>query len=89
MTFAIQPVLVARGVNATALNAYIINDNVVNSATWFYQYGKITAPSTEFVGIDNQSGNLAMTGTDYTSWDGTAAAAQTWLCAKLTLTPAT
>jgi hypothetical protein len=46
---------------ATILNAYCINDNLIDSATFYYQLLNDTQSQL-------QEGNLTMTGEDYVGW---------------------
>lgn len=101
MQTSINPVIVSRDssgpVFGTALNFYTNFDDQATNATWFYQYGALVTPEPtdaapdpdpNFVGISNAIGNLSMTGTDYTNWDGSAKQANAWVLAQLNLTAA-
>ena len=66
------------------INAYIINDNLKDSATFYWAI--FTA---EIGGIQLSAGNLTMVEPDYSYWDSTAdinAAAYAWICDLLGLT---
>jgi hypothetical protein len=66
------------------INAYIINDNLKDSATFYWAI--FTA---ETAGIQLSQGNLTMVEPDYSVWDSTAdinAAAYAWICDQLSLT---
>jgi len=66
------------------INAYIINDNLKDSATFYWAI--FTA---ENEGIQLSHGNLTIVEPDYSVWDSTAdinAAAYAWICDQLSLT---
>lgn len=63
---------------ATILNAYCINDNLINSATFYY------ALLTETM-VNLSQGNLTMTGEDYAAWQ-TNQYAYDWIAEQLNLT---
>jgi hypothetical protein len=66
------------------INAYIINDNLKDSATFYWEI--LTA---ETDGIQLSQGNLTIVEPDYSVWDSTAdinAAAYAWICDQLSLT---
>ena len=63
---------------ATILNAYCINDNLINSATFYY------ALLTETM-VNLSQGNLTMTGEDYADWQ-TNQYAYDWIAEQLNLT---
>jgi hypothetical protein len=66
------------------INAYIINDNLKDSATFYW-----AIYTTETAGIQLSAGNLTMVEPDYSVWDSTAdinAAAYAWICDQLSLT---
>lgn len=94
MITSIQPVTVARNssgpVSAAAISFYTNFDDQATTATWFYQYGNMVDADLNptFAGVDNAIGNLIMSGTDYTSWNGSAAQAKAWVLAQLNLTAA-
>ena len=51
---------------ATVLNAYVINDNLVSSATFYYALLSENEDGT--IGEGVAQGNLTMTGEPYTTW---------------------
>lgn len=63
---------------ATILNAYCINDNLSNSATFYYALLSETQ-------VQLQQGNLTMTGEDYDNWE-TNDYAYNWVSQQLELT---
>ena len=63
---------------ATILNAYVINDNLINSATFYY-----TLLSEGMQQL--AQGNLTMQGQDYDDWQ-TNDYAYDWVAAQLNLT---
>lgn len=83
----IQPVQIwANGSLQTGswINAYIIHDNLKDSATFYW--GIYTAETN---GTQLAAGNLTMVEPDYSVWDATAdinEAAYQWICDQLNLT---
>jgi hypothetical protein len=66
------------------INAYIINDNLKDSATFYWA---IFTSDTD--GIQLSQGNLTMVEPDYSVWDSTAdinQSAYEWICDQLNLT---
>ena len=66
------------------INAYIINDNLQDSATFYWAI--FTA---DIDGSQLSQGNLTMVEPDYSVWDSTAdinQAAYAWICDQLSLT---
>jgi len=63
---------------ATVLNAYVINDNLINSATFYYT---LSSESLQQLA----QGNLTMQGQDYDDWQ-TNDYAYDWVAAQLNLT---
>ncbi len=66
------------------INAYIINDNLENSATFYYAIF-----TNETDGTQLSAGNLTIIEPDYSVWDNTAdinLAAYQWICSQLGLT---
>lgn len=83
----IQPVTVwsnGQEVQATALNAYVQGDNLLNQAVFAYSVGNISAEAG-FLLIPLQSGELIMTGKDYLDWQ-TNQYAWDWVASQLNLT---
>lgn len=74
---------------ATILNAYIINDNLQSSCTFYYQLCSSGEPTEEMplvVGQALADGNVTMSGQDYLDWDGDNNYAYTYIAEKLNLT---
>jgi hypothetical protein len=66
------------------INAYIINDNLKDSATFYWAI--FTADTA---GVKLSDGNLTMVEPDYSVWDSTAdinQSAYEWICNELSLT---
>ncbi len=63
---------------ASVLNAYVINDNLINSATFYYT---LSSESLQQLA----QGNLTMQGQDYDDWQ-TNDYAYDWVAAQLNLT---
>lgn len=66
------------------INAYIINDNLKDSATFYWAI--FTAESD---GSQLSQGNLTISEPDYSVWDSTSdinEAAYQWICSQLGLT---
>jgi hypothetical protein len=84
---AIQPVQIwVNGSVQTGnfINAYIINDNLQDSATFYWS---IFTADTD--GSQLSQGNITMVEPDYSIWDSTAdinQAAYAWICDQLGLT---
>jgi hypothetical protein len=74
---------------ANLLNAYIINDNLATSCTFYYQLcssGKGTESMPLVIGQTLADGNITMSGEDYTNWDDSNDAAYAYIAEKLNLT---
>lgn len=73
---------------ATSLNAYVINDNLQNTANfWWGLYSESIDPGQQ--GKCIASGNLSMIGQDYIDWNNDTDindAAYTWIAEQLGLT---
>jgi len=63
---------------ATILNAYCINDNLTNAATFYYALLSDTM-------VNLSQGNLTMTGQDYADWQ-TNQYAYDWIATQLDVT---
>lgn len=66
------------------INAYIIHDNLENSATFFWAIFTADTAGTQLA-----QGNLTIVEPDYSVWDNTAdinEAAYQWICSQLGLT---
>ena len=68
---------------AKVLNAYVINDNLVSSATFYYALLSENADGS--IGAGVAQGNLTMTGEPYTTWQ-TNGQAWDYVAATLGLT---
>ena len=75
----IQPVIFPLNLGtATILNAYCINDNLTNSATFYYSL--LTNSKSQL-----QQGNLEMIGQDYADWQ-TNQYAYDWIATQIDVT---
>lgn len=89
----IQPVLVwnnGQELEASVLSAVIISDDLATNAQFYYQL--LSAPVVDEDGNVVSSGqalangNVSMSGTDYSSWNGSNSAAYTFVADQLNLT---
>jgi len=74
---------------ANLLNAYIINDNLATSCSFYYSLnasGEGTEAMPLVIGQTLAEGNIAMTGEDYLDWDNSNEAAYVYIAEKLNLT---
>jgi hypothetical protein len=74
---------------ANILNAYIINDNLETSCTFYYQLcegGQGTEEMPIIQGSTLADGNVTLTGENYLGWDGSNDYAFTYIAEKLNLT---
>jgi hypothetical protein len=74
---------------ANLLNAYIINDNLATSCSFFYQLcssGEGTEAMPLVVGQTLAEGNLTMDGENYLAWNGSNDYAFDYIAEKLNLT---
>lgn len=74
---------------ANLLNAYIINDNLQSSCSFYYSLcasGEGTEAMPLVIGQMLAEGNLTMSGDDYLAWDGDNDYAFTYIAEKLNLT---
>ena len=74
---------------ANLLNAYIINDNLATSCTFYYQLCSSGEPTEEaplVIGQTLADGNVTMSGEDYLNWDDSNNAAYAYIADKLNLT---
>lgn len=74
---------------ANLLIAYIINDNLESSCTFYYQLCSSTEGDETMAFIIQQSlaeGNVSMSGEDYLAWDGDNNYAYTYIAEQLNLT---
>ena len=74
---------------ANLLNAYIINDNLESSCSFYYQLcssGERTEAMPLVIGQTLADGNVTMSGEDYINWDDSNDAAYAYIAEKLNLT---
>ncbi len=74
---------------ANFLNAYIINDNLESSCSFYYSLntgGEGTEAMPLVIGQIVAEGNINMTGQDYLDWDNSNEAAYVYIAEKLNLT---
>ena len=88
----IQPVTIwknGESQEANLLNAYIINDNLATSCTFYYQLcssGEGTEALPLVIGQTLAEGNVTMSGEDYLNWDNSNDQAYSYIAEKLNLT---
>jgi hypothetical protein len=74
---------------ANFLNAYIINDNLESSCSFYYSLntgGEGTEEMPLVIGQAVAEGNITMSGEDYLSWNGSNDYAFEYIAEKLNLT---
>ena len=74
---------------ANLLNAYIINDNLQSSCSFYYSLntgGKGTEAMPLVIGQAVAEGNITMSGEQYIAWDNSNEAAYAYIAEKLNLT---
>ena len=74
---------------ANILNAYIINDNLETSCSFYYQLcegGQGTEEMPLIQGNTLAEGNVSMSGEDYLAWDGDNNYAFSYIAEQLNLT---
>ena len=74
---------------ANLLNAYIINDNLESSCSFYYSLnasGEGTETMPLVIGQTLAEGNITMSGEDYLAWDGDNNFAFSYIADKLNLT---
>ena len=74
---------------ANLLNAYIINDNLATSCSFYYSLntsGDGTEAMPLVLGQVVAEGNITMSGEDYLAWDNSNEAAYVYIADKLNLT---
>ena len=74
---------------ANLLNAYIINDNLATSCSFYYSLnasGEGTEAIPLIVGQTLAEGNIQMSGQDYLDWDNSNEAAYVYIADELNLT---
>ena len=70
---------------ATILNAYIINDNLATSCSFYYQLCS-SGEQPDSIGQSLADGNVTMDGENYLLWNGDNNDAYTYIAAELNLT---
>jgi hypothetical protein len=63
---------------ASYLDAYIVNDNLSNSCTFFWMLKEQSE-----TGLVLSDGNVTMSGTDYDNWDGSSLQAYEYIAGKI------
>jgi len=74
---------------ANVLNAYIINDNLATSCSFYYQLCSSGEPTEETPLVMGQTlaeGNVTMDGENYLLWNGDNNDAYSYIAAELNLT---
>lgn len=74
---------------ANLLNAYIINDNLATSCSFYYSLcssGEGTEAMPLVIWQTLAEGNIQMSGQDYLEWDNSNEAAYVYIAEKLNLT---
>lgn len=88
----IQPITIwknGESQEANLLNAYIINDNLQSSCSFYYSLnasGGGTEAMPLIIGQTLADGNITMSGEDYLSWDGDNDFAFSYIAEQLNLT---
>jgi hypothetical protein len=88
----IQPITVWKNgeqLEANLLNAYIINDNLATSCSFYYSLntsGEGTEAMPLIMGQAVAEGNLTMDGENYLAWNGSNDYAFSYIAEKLNLT---
>lgn len=70
---------------ANLLNAYIINDNLETSCTFYYQLCS-SGEQPDTIGQSLAEGNVSMSGEDYLGWTGDNDYAFSYIAEQLNLT---
>ena len=89
---SIEPILIwknGESFEANLLNAYIINDNLATSCTFYYSLyssTKSTEPLPDIINQNVSDGTITMDGEDYLNWDDSNDAAYLYIAEKLNLT---
>ena len=84
----IQPVTIwknGESQEANLLNAYIINDNLQSSCTFYYQLCS-SGEQPDTIGQTLAEGNVSMSGEDYLGWTGDNDYAFSYIAEQLNLT---
>ena len=88
----IEPISVWKNgeqLEASLLNAIIVNDNLESACTFYYQLmtgGQGTEAMPLSVGQSVAEGNISLNGEDYLSWNGSNDYAYEYIAEKLNLT---
>ena len=88
----IQPITIwknGESQEANLLNAYIINDNLATSCSFYYSLnssGEGTEAMPLVIGQTLAEGNVTMDGDTYLDWDNSNEAAYVYIAEKLNLT---
>jgi hypothetical protein len=88
----IEPISVWKNgeqLEASLLNAIIVNDNLESACTFYYQLmtgGQGTEAMPIVYSQAVAEGSLTLSGEDYLAWDGTNDAAYAYIAEKLNLT---
>ena len=88
----IQPITIwknGESQEANLLNAYIINDNLATSCSFYYSLnasGEGTEAMPLVIGQTLAEGNITIDGENYLAWDGDNNYAFTYIAEKLNLT---
>ena len=89
---AIQPITIwknGESQEANLLNAYIINDNLQSSCSFYYSLnasGEGTEAMPLVIGQTLADGNITMSGEEYLAWDGDNDYAFSYIAEQLNLT---
>jgi len=89
---SIEPVTIwknGESQEANLLNAYIINDNLQSSCSFYYSLcasGEGTETMPLMIGQTLAEGNITMDGENYLAWDGDNDYAFTYIAQELNLT---
>lgn len=84
----IQPIQIwknGESQEANLLVAYIINDNLMSSCSFYYQLCS-SGEQPETIAQSLADGNVSMSGEDYLAWDGDNNYAYTYIAQQLNLT---
>lgn len=84
---SIEPIAIwknGESFEANLLNAYIINDNLATSCTFYYQ---LCSSGEDPLGIGQilADGNITMSGEDYLNWDNSNDQAYSYIAEKLNI----
>lgn len=85
---AIQPITIwknGESQEANLLNAYIINDNLQSSCSFYYSLNA-GGSEPDSIGKILADGNITMSGDDYLAWDGDNDYAFSYIAEQLNLT---